>query len=228
MLAVVSALVAAPINKSDWDLAGKGAEYSNGEILFKNAGDFPSQAVYKSVSASYLLDRGFASTVSIPTAMASTGSRITAAYTNSDSASITTTAITWGVSFSDGGSCDFEIFDNNGHSIKDTLNIDVPSGVEMFDITFKLENLGGSGFAAVIESAALNFLLKLDSAVLASADSEGFALTMSPSDFDLSKNNAKMTDFSAPPSSSSVPEPATYAVLIGLAAMGFALYRRHR
>lgn len=215
---------AAPINADDWDfdyIMTQDVEYSGGTILFQ--GDVKSSVWFDKTKQSKLYDNGFSATLELPAGMTSSGSSFGSSYMNMDGFT-TEAAITWSISFK-GDKCDISIFDNNGAKVDNYIDINLPSGATSFDLTYALIKNADSSYTATIASAAMGFDYRLDGITLKKTADGMFHIDLEPDGFEMSKGNAKLTDFSCPPAT--VPEPAEWAAILGALAL-VAAWRKRR
>lgn len=219
-------LFAAPINKSDWDfdyVMSMGVVYDSGSIRFQD--NVRSQIFFRESKQAELYDNGFSVSMELPVGFIDGGGSFSAGYLNNESddgADITKSAVSWGVSFGF-DKCSVDIFDNAGAKISKTVDVNPTAG--SFGLFFALIKNDDDTFSASIRSEELGFSYVLDGVTLVKTSKGAFSVGVSPSDFDMSKDNVLMTDFSCPPSSS-VPEPAAFAAALGIAVAAIACVRR--
>lgn len=214
---------AAPINADDWDfdyIMTQDVEYSGGTILFQ--GDVKSSVWFDKARQSKLYDNGFSATLELPVGMTSSGSSFGSSYMNMDGFT-TEAAINWSISFG-GYKCDVSIFDNNGAKLDKYISINLPAGAASFDLTYALIKNADNSYTATIASAAMGFDYSLDGITLKKTANGMFHIDLEPDGFEMSKDNAKLTDFSCPPAA--VPEPAEWAAILGALALAVAWRKR--
>ena len=214
---------AAPINADDWDfdyIMTQDVEYSGGTILFQ--GDVKSSVWFDKAKQSKLYDNGFSATLELPVGMTSSGSSFGSSYMNMDGFA-TEAAINWSISFG-GDKCDVSIFDNNGAKLDKYISINLPAGAASFDLTYALIKNADNSYTATIASAAMGFDYSLDGITLKKTANGMFHIDLEPDGFEMSKDNAKLTDFSCPPAA--VPEPAEWAAILGALALAVAWRKR--